>query len=45
MITIRLSMNGESPMMSPVSGSRSGASGRTVSSVITAITAAVAMSA
>ncbi len=32
-------MNGESPMMSPVTGSRSGASGSTVSSVITTSTA------
>ena len=35
MITIRLSMNGESPIMSPVSGLRSGAPGIAVSSVIT----------
>ena len=34
MITIRLSMNGESPMIFPVSGSRSGAPGMTVSSAI-----------
>ena len=35
MITIRLSMNGESPMISAVSGSRSGAPGIAVSSAIT----------
>ena len=45
MIRIRLSMNGESPMMSPVIGSRSGASGNTVSRPITTSTAAVAISA
>ena len=34
MITIRLSMNGESPMILPVSGLRSGAPGIAVSSAI-----------
>ena len=38
MITIRLSMNGESPKMAPVSGLRSGAPGGSVSSTISAIT-------
>ena len=38
-------MNGESPMMSPVTGSRSGASGRAVRSVIPITTASVAKSA
>ena len=39
---IRLSMNGEVPMMSPVSGSRSGASGNAVSSTMTTAAASVA---
>ena len=42
MITIRLLMNGESPMMSPVSGLRSGAPGGSVSAAITASTASTA---
>ena len=41
-ITIRLLMNGESPMMSPVSGLRSGAPGGSVSSAITASTPSTA---
>ena len=41
-ITIRLLMNGESPMMSPVSGLRSGAPGGSVSAAITASTASTA---
>ena len=45
MITIRLSMNGESPMIAPVSGLRSGAPGIAVSSAITTTTPSVAHSA
>ena len=45
MIRIRLSMNGESPITRPVSGSCSGAPGITVSNTMTAITASVAHSA
>ena len=45
MITIRLSISGESPMIRPVSGLRSGAPGITVSSVMTSSTASVAHSA
>ncbi len=45
MITIRLSISGESPITLPVSGLRSGAPGITVSSVITASTASVPHSA
>jgi hypothetical protein len=41
-ITIRLLMNGESPMMSPVSGLRSGAPGGSVSAAITISTATTA---
>ena len=39
-ITIRLSMNGDVPMMAPVTGSRSGAPGGSVSSRMSAITLA-----
>jgi hypothetical protein len=42
MITIRLLMNGESSMMSPVSGLRRGAPGCSVSAAITATTATTA---
>jgi hypothetical protein len=45
MITIRLSMNGESPITEPVTGLRRGAPGMAVSSVIERSTASVAHSA
>ena len=42
MITIKLFMNGESPMIFPVSGLRSGAPGMNVSNAIAASTTSVA---
>jgi len=45
MITIRLLISGESPMMSPVSGLRSGAPGGSVRAAMTANTASTAHSA